>query len=106
VADEYQWISFKHVHDSAEALSLGLREKDLAPEVEAEGKMSRFMGICSNNRDEWVITMFAHIFQGMVSVPILERTTEDSTKYIVEDTGLTSIVCSEDQAKKFIKMKL
>jgi hypothetical protein len=34
---------------------------DLAPEIEAEGKKWRFLGIQSKNREEWNLTNWANM---------------------------------------------
>lgn len=52
----------------AEDLSQGIKALDLAPEVEAEGRNWRFMGLWANNSKEWYLTHIAGMFQGITSV--------------------------------------
>jgi hypothetical protein len=43
--DSYTWLNWKQVHDMAENLSAGIADAGLTPEVEAEGKVWKFIGI-------------------------------------------------------------
>ena len=61
VGDKYEWITWAESMDLAQNLSYGMMALGLAPEVEAEDKTYRFMGIQSKNRKEWVLTHCADI---------------------------------------------
>ena len=57
--DHYEWMTFKDMATVSEMLSHGIMALGLAPEVEAEGKKWRFMGVQSKNRKEWILTNIA-----------------------------------------------
>ena len=65
--DSYSWLTFKTVGDRAKNFGHGLRQL-----IEPRG----YLAICSLNRPEWMITDFACMFQGIVSVPIDRLFTE------------------------------
>ena len=46
-------MNFQQVATRAENFSLGAMELGLVPEIEAEDKQWRFLGIKSKNRAEW-----------------------------------------------------
>ena len=45
----------------AECLSYGFMKLDLVPEIDAEDKKWRFMGILAGNRKEWVVSHVANM---------------------------------------------
>ena len=57
--DHYEWMTFKEMATCAEMLSHGIMALNLAPQIEAEDKTWRFMGVQSKNRKEWVLTNLA-----------------------------------------------
>jgi len=62
VGDAYEWNTWREVIAMAEDLSHGIMALKLAPEVEAEDRKWRFMGIQAKNRKEWAITNVAGMF--------------------------------------------
>jgi len=62
VGDAYEWNTWREVIAMAEDLSHGIMALKLAPEVEAEGRKWRFMGIQAKNRKEWALTNVAGMF--------------------------------------------
>ena len=55
VGDEYVWKTHAEVNELCESFGYGVNALGLAPEIEAEGKQWRFLGVQSKNREEWNI---------------------------------------------------
>lgn len=49
VGNKYEWMSFQKVNESAKAISLGFKAFGMIPDVKAEGKDWRFVGIQAKN---------------------------------------------------------
>jgi long-chain acyl-CoA synthetase len=78
----------------------------LCPQIEAEDKTWRFMGIQSKNRKEWVLTHCADIHQNIVTVAFYDTLGPDATKFVLEQTQLTTMAVSQDYVVKLSKMKI
>lgn len=79
---------------------------NLAPEVEAEGTMWRFMGIQSKNRAEWVITNLANMHQGITTVALYDTLGPDAAKFVFNQTEMSTVFCSWEFVEKLSKMKM
>lgn len=77
----------------------------LIPEVIAEGRSWHFMGIYAKNREEWVITDVANIKNSVVTVAFYDTLGPDSVKFVINQTGLTSISCTANYLPSLIKLK-
>ena len=77
--DEYQWQTLKEVADNAENFSLGLKALNLCPEIEAEGKKWKFLGIKSRNRNEWYTSHLANMHQGVTTVAFFDQAGPEAT---------------------------
>ena len=80
-------ISTDEVETTVRRLSLGLREFGLKP--------GDRVAILSENRPEWVMTDFAVLCAGGVTVPIYTSLLPDQVRYIVGDAGAKIVVCSD-----------
>lgn len=106
VGDKYEWLTWRQVMKMAEHLSYGIQKLELTPEIEAEGKMWRFMGIQSKNRKEWTITNLAGMFQKVTTVALYDTLGVDATKFICNQTEMTTISVSKDYVSKLSQMKI
>jgi long-chain acyl-CoA synthetase len=82
--DTYDWMTWREVGEMAENLSYGFMYHNLAPEIEAEGKKWRFIGLQSKNRKEWYIASLANMHQNICSVSLYDTLGVDATKYILD----------------------
>jgi long-chain acyl-CoA synthetase len=82
----YAPISTTEFETRVRELSLGFRELGLRPGDKAV--------ILSENRPEWVMTDFAVLCAGGVTVPIYTSLLPEQIKYIVNDSGARIVVCS------------
>jgi long-chain acyl-CoA synthetase len=98
-------MTFKEVSEYSRTLSLGYVKLGMIPEVQAEGKTWRFLGIQSNNRKEWALTHFANMYQSVTSVPLYDTLGVEATRFCCNQTELTTIAGTMNCLKKLAKMK-
>ncbi|CAF2930432.1 unnamed protein product [Rotaria sp. Silwood2] len=94
-ADTYSWSTFETVGTRSRNFGQGLREI-----IEPHG----FLGICSGNRPEWVITDFACIFQNIVSVTMYCLFNNLELTYIINNTKVSVVVCDQQMLPTFIRL--
>lgn len=104
--DKYEWMTWKEVGEYAENLSHGIMHHGLAPEVEAEGKKWRFIGIQSKNRKEWYISSLANMHQNITSVSLYDTLGVDATKFILNQTELTTMIVANEYILKLADLKI
>lgn len=67
-------------------------------------KENSFIGICSENRKEWLISDMACTFNRFTSIGLHSWPIQD-IEYIIKETEMSCIICSKQYLDKFIKMK-
>jgi long-chain acyl-CoA synthetase len=82
----YVSLSTREFGDKVRALSLGLRELGL-------GSGDKLV-IFSENRPEWVMTDFATLCRGALTVPIYTTLVPEQVRYIIEDSDAKIVVYS------------
>ena len=82
----YVPISTAEFEARVRRLSTGLRDLGLRPGDKVV--------IFSENRPEWVITDFAVLCAGGITVPIYTSLMPEQVKYIIKDSDATIVVCS------------
>jgi long-chain acyl-CoA synthetase len=82
----YVPLSTREFGDKVRALSLGLRELGLGPGDK--------LIILSENRPEWVMTDFATLCRGALTVPIYTTLVPEQVQYIIEDSDAKIVVYS------------
>ncbi|MCJ7645014.1 MAG: long-chain fatty acid--CoA ligase, partial [Candidatus Aminicenantes bacterium] len=82
----YVPLSTREFGDKVRALSLGLRELGL-------GRGDKLI-ILSENRPEWVMTDFATLCRGALTVPIYTTLVPEQVQYIIEDSDAKIVVYS------------
>ena len=66
----------------------------LLPESEAEGKTWRFIAIQAKNRVEWTVTHLANMHVKTTTIGLYDSLGDTETRYIVSQTELATICCS------------
>lgn len=89
---EYEWLTFSQVGRKAQLLADGLR-RVCTP--------SGVVGICGPNRASWVITDFACCFADLVTVGLHTSWPEDEVEGILQDAGVTAVVCDGSLVPRF-----
>lgn len=103
--DQYHWMTCREVADLAEHFSYGIELHNFAPPIQAEGKEWRFIAIQSKNRKEWNLTNLANMHQNITTVSLYDTLGVEATKFIVNQTELTTMVVSNDYITKLCKIK-
>lgn len=57
----YQWTTWAQAEERSRHIAYGIKEFNLAPDIDAEGSVYRFIGIQSKNREDWVIAHLANM---------------------------------------------
>lgn len=102
VGDKYEWQTLRSIADKAEHLSYGINVIELAPEVQADGKAWRFIGIWSKSSAECNIVHVANMHQSITSVVIQDEAT---AKHIIEQTELTTVAVSSEYLPVIAELK-
>ncbi len=82
----YVPISTREFYDQIRFIALGLRDLGLAS--------GDRLVILSENRPEWVLTDFAVLSLGGVTVPIYPNLMPEQVRYIIDDSEAKIVVCS------------
>ena len=102
----YKWMSIKEVAEEATLFAKGAMKLGLCPEVDAEDKKWRFIGIQSKNRKEWTLTHIANMHMNCTTVAMYDTLGEEASRYVINQTELITIACSKDYVKKLSNMKI
>lgn len=93
--NSYSWQTFEKVGDRIKKFSYGL-QRLIDP--------CTYLGICAVNRPEWVITDFACILQGIVSVPIYRQLNDRDIGFVLNNTLISVVVCDKEMFPRFIRL--
>ena len=83
---KYEWLSYKETVNTAKQFAAGAMAMDLLPEVEADGRKWRFIGLQSKNRKEWNLIHLSNMFMGATSVGLYDTLGEEAEMYIIDQT--------------------
>ena len=89
----------------ATSIARGMRELNHAPDIEAEGRIFRFLGIWSKNREEWLITHLAGMYFNHTTIGFYDAQSAQTVDFILNQTLLTTIYCSNEYTDKLTQMK-
>ena len=64
------------------------------------------MGIQSKNRKEWVLTNLAGMYNNITTVALYDTLGPDATRFILNQTEMTTVAVSIDCVLKLINMKM
>jgi hypothetical protein len=94
--DSYTWLTFETVGDRCKNFSNGLRQL-IEP--------GAYLAICAQNRPEWIITDFACIYQGIVTVPIYCLFTDREVVHVINNTQVSLVVCDKPMLQRFVTLR-
>lgn len=103
VDGQYQYKTYNQVRE--DAIALGSVLVDLVHETSDDGKVFRFFGIYSQNREEWTVSSVASTHFSLVSVPLYDSLGVDSMEYILNQTGMQTVLCSGTNYPKLINQR-
>ncbi|KAL8426238.1 hypothetical protein Efla_005469 [Eimeria flavescens] len=106
---EYVWKTYREACVERLALEAGsgLLNADLVPLRKFDtclGKVLglRCIGIFAKNREEWIITEHACNAYGFTVVPLYDTLGPHSTRFILEETQMKTVVCDDDCLAKLL----
>ena len=65
----------------------------------------KYIGIYAKNREEWVLVDLAAGFDSAISVSYYDTLGPDSVSFVTNQTGLTTIACSNDKIANLAELK-
>lgn len=77
----------------------------LITEVEGEGKMWKFCGIWMKNRWEWSASLLSCMHFSITAVGFYDAMSVEQVDFILNQTEMSSMICSPDYAQKIVSMK-
>lgn len=96
-------MTVKECVDTARCFAAGCMSMGLVPQVDAEGKKWRFLGIQSRNRAEWALCHWGNMHNQTTTVALYETLgspasndmhSQETMKYVINQTELITIACS------------
>lgn len=94
VGKKYEWMTVTETAQEAEWFAAGAVKLNLMQEVEAEGKIWKFIGIQAKNRKEWNLIHLANMHNGTTTVGLYDTLGEEASKYIIDQTEMITIACT------------
>lgn len=104
---DYKWMARAAVDLKVKGLARGLMQGDFCPEVDGEedGPKMRFVGIWAKNRWEWAATLIACMYYNIKVVGFFDAMGADALDFILNQTELSTIVCTSAYVKRIVQMK-
>ncbi len=97
-AGNFEWTSYSAVFARIVDFGRGLEALDLL--CKSSDNSMRLLGLFGRNAPEWVIAEFGGFRQGATTVPLYASLEEKDVEFVVNQTGLGTIVCSSDLLSK------
>jgi long-chain acyl-CoA synthetase len=101
----YIWMTYKQCDDFVTNLARGFIGLGMMPEVEAEGRSWKFMGIYAKNRPEWVLTDLACSSIGGTTIAFYDTLGPQAIEFVINQSELQTITCAGSQLSKIILLK-
>lgn len=116
---DYKFKSYKECEDISKAFARALLDNELCPSIKSELNLYspekkeiikeerefRILGFYSKNREEWALGDMACIQANVTSVPLYDTLGKDTIDYIIDQTGLSTIICTQDKIENLTKLK-
>ena len=97
----FKWLSYEQVYIDAMKFSKGLSELGLCPYVDLKEK-TKFFGIFSNNRIEWVIADIACWMDSVTIIPFIFGMDSVGISHIFAQSQLSTLLISSANYKKIL----
>ena len=103
---EYEFKTYKEVHQEVIDFATGVSLLGLCPEVNSKmNEKHKFMGIYSRNREEWMITDIASHMNSISLVTFYDSLGDSTIEFILSETNLTTIVMETPNLFKINNLK-
>lgn len=98
----FRWFSYTEISTRVTNFASGLINLNLVPEA-ADGL--KMIAHFSKNRMEWNISEHACNSQGLIVVPMYDTLGPETVEYILNQTGISTILISSEEFKKVLPVK-
>jgi len=98
---DYVWMTYGEVFKRCKNFGHGIAHLDLCPANEDGLKC---LGFYAKNRLEWIIGEQGCYQKSVIPVPLYDTLGAESVEYVVRQTSLKGIVCSEDEADRVFQV--
>lgn len=108
---KYIWKSYSEVYKLSQYFLYGVEKLNLCPEIEDDDEntedigIKKFMGFYSRNREEWAIADIGCQMNSIIIVTLYDTLGKKSLEYILNQTGLITIIIESRNLKTIIEMK-
>ncbi|EQC24827.1 hypothetical protein SDRG_17281 [Saprolegnia diclina VS20] len=99
VAGPYTWQTYAECATRIQNFGSGLVTHNM---LEPTDDGHKFLGIYMKNRPEWVLSQYAAYHAGAAVVPIYDTLGVTSTAYILNQTGVTTVVCTSAELENLL----
>merc|ERR1712216_810855 len=90
----------------SQAIGAGLVNLELCPPTgDAELNGRGILGFYSKNRPEWVLAEQGCYGQSVIPVPLYDTLGADAVAYVVNQTSLSTVLCSEEVVENVFTCK-
>ncbi|OAG28798.1 long-chain acyl-CoA synthetase [Nematocida displodere] len=93
-SETIEYFTYERVWDLSKALGLFLSSVSI--------KEGSIVGICSENRPEWIVAEYATYFLSAINCPIYPSFGWSAVKHILKETEMEILFISQKNAEKFI----
>jgi long-chain acyl-CoA synthetase len=102
----YNWKTYDQIHTESNILANAISKEKLAFEVHDKDFFMTLnvVGICSVNREEWLMTDLACNLIDVTSVPLYETLGDDMLQIILNQTEMTTLFGSDICLKNILKL--
>ncbi|CDU19593.1 hypothetical protein YYC_01039 [Plasmodium yoelii 17X] len=103
---EYKWKTFKEVQELIILIGSGLINMNICPVIECNDTIipkARFLGLYLPNCEEWNICDFSCNAFNIITVPLYDSLGIESSKFILDQTMMQTIMCNRACGLKLIK---
>ena len=80
---DYEWMSFKQVETTCQALARGMQRMGLVTQTEGDGKKWKFVGVWSKNRWEWLACHIANMYYNQTTIGFFDSMGIQAVDYIL-----------------------
>jgi long-chain acyl-CoA synthetase len=104
---DYSWKTYSEAFEIIKYFACGLEKLNLCEEKDftKEGSSKfKFFGICSRNREEWVIADYACHALGVTVITFYDTLGDDTIEYICNQTKLNTIIVESEKLKMLVKI--
>ncbi|GMF09176.1 unnamed protein product [Phytophthora lilii] len=103
VVQPFEWLTYEQVGTRVTHAGAGMMRLDLLPRVDGEDG-DRMLAIYMKNSIDWIVVEYAAYSFSAVVVALYDTLGPDSTQFILNQTEMTTIVCTAAELPKLTQI--